>query len=169
MRTPDVVDVGASASSLSDEEQGRHKKRKHASTREPKEKHNKHKHKSKSDGSQNHGKEKRGKEKRGKEKRGKGKDEKEKRSKERKKRKRSSSSSSSSSGEGGGEPPAKRVTVRAAPFILGERVLYLSGKTGEKVPAAIKAVHYDDEEPYYTITLSGGNERQTPAARLCAC
>ena len=38
--------------------------------------------------------------------------------------------------------------------------------TTEGVPCTVAEVHYDDGDPYYTITFADGGERETVAARL---
>ena len=50
-------------------------------------------------------------------------------------------------------------------FAKGEEVFYQKS-VDEKVLAKIVKIHYDDVEPYYTIMLPDGSEKQTIYARL---
>ena len=50
-------------------------------------------------------------------------------------------------------------------FTKGEEVFYHKS-VDEKVLAKIVKIHYDDDEPYYTIRLQDGSEKQTIYSRL---
>ena len=51
-------------------------------------------------------------------------------------------------------------------FSKGEKVYYIDS-LGNKINAEIKEVHYDDIEPYYSISIDGYNdEKQTVRNKL---
>ena len=57
-----------------------------------------------------------------------------------------------------------RPPAAAAPFAVGETVVYVPASGAAPVDARVVKVHYDDAPPYYTIrTLADGRERQTVA------
>tara|TARA_E500000178_G_scaffold352438_1_gene415872 strand:- start:2477 stop:2734 length:258 start_codon:yes stop_codon:yes gene_type:complete len=51
-------------------------------------------------------------------------------------------------------------------FSKGEKVYYIDA-SGNKINAEIKEVHFDDIEPYYSISIDGNNdEKQTVRNKL---
>ena len=67
-------------------------------------------------------------------------------------------------------PKKRKIQVKSQDksnlsFAKGEEVFYQKS-VDEKVLAKIVKIHYDDVEPYYTIMLPDGSEKQTIYARL---
>ena len=51
-------------------------------------------------------------------------------------------------------------------FTKGEKVFHID-RLGNRIDAEIKEIHYDDIEPYYTISIDGSNnEKQTVKSKL---
>ena len=64
---------------------------------------------------------------------------------------------------------ADRQAAAGRAFAKHEACLWVSADaadTTEGVPCTVAEVHYDDGDPYYTITFADGGERETVAARL---
>ena len=55
---------------------------------------------------------------------------------------------------------------KSTSFTKGEKVFHID-RLGNRIDAKIKEVHYDDIEPYYTISIDGSNyEKQTVRSKL---
>ena len=55
---------------------------------------------------------------------------------------------------------------KSTSFTKGEKVFHID-RLGKRIDAEIKEIHYDDIEPYYTISIDGSNyEKQTVKSKL---
>ena len=55
----------------------------------------------------------------------------------------------------------------ATPLRKGDRCVHLpsdEAEVSDGVPGEVVAVHWDDGEPYFTVQLHGGGERETVAS-----
>ena len=55
---------------------------------------------------------------------------------------------------------------KSTTFTKGEKVFHID-RLGNRIDAEIKEIHYDDIEPYYTISIIGSHyEKQTVRSKL---